>query len=207
MTQLKDIFLALAGQCPTDPQLPLRCWQEIEAAYQQQNRHYHTLAHLQDLQEQLEAAREYIRDYDALQWALFYHDIVYNPLRRNNEEKSAELAAQRMAELQVAPGIIHTTRAAILATKAHEPHQQDDINIFTDADLSVLGRPWEDYLDYTEQIRSEYSIFPDILYKPGRRKTLKQFLRRDIIYKTPYFTDRLEEQARHNMQKECAMLS
>jgi predicted metal-dependent HD superfamily phosphohydrolase len=39
-----------------------------------------------------------------------------------------------------------------------------------DADLSILGKDLDTYLAYTKMIRKEYSIYPDFLYKPGRKK-------------------------------------
>ncbi len=50
-----------------------------------------------------------------------------------------------------------------------------DINYLLDADLSVLGKDRETYLVYTQMIRKEYSIYPDFLYKPGRKKFLNIF--------------------------------
>lgn len=62
------------------------------------------------------------------------------------------------------------------------------------------------YLQYAENIRKEYSIYPDALYQPGRRQVLQHFLAQEHIFKTPVFRERYEKQARENISKELAML-
>ena len=85
--------------------------------------------------------------------------------------------------------------------------RDDDTNYFTDADLSILGSDSDSYLTYTKQIRKEYSYFPDLLYKPGRRKVLEHFLEMGNIFKTKYFQDKFEIQAKINILGELKSLS
>lgn len=56
--------------------------------------------------------------------------------------------------------------------------------------------------NYTKQIRKEYSIYPDFLYKPGRKKVLEHFLQLENIFKTDYFKTKYEVQARKNIESE-----
>lgn len=107
-----------------------------------------------------------------------------------------------MQQLQVPSARIQKCREQILATKKHTLHLDQDTNYFTDADLSILGQNWEDYLTYAENVRKEYAVFPDALYNPGRTKVLKHFLQMDRIFKTVYFYDKLEKQAKENIQRE-----
>ena len=86
--------------------------------------------------------------------------------------------------------------------KNHEIDNDADVNYFTDADLSILGTSSSDYENYTGQIRKEYSAYPDFIYKQGRRKVLKHFIEMARIYKTPYFFDKYEHQARVNLTNE-----
>lgn len=96
--------------------------------------------------------------------------------------------------------------AQILATKKHEWSSAADTNYFTDADLSILGSSASAYTTYCQQIRQEYSKFPDLLYRPGRRKVLKQFLEMSFIFKTEHFRNLHETQARFNIRVELASL-
>ena len=98
-------------------------------------------------------------------------------------------------------------REQILATKSHLLSFNADVNIFTDADLAILGSDWETYCSYTGKIRQEYKVYPDIIYKPGRRKVLQHFLSMEKIYKTDHFFEKLEKRAKENLKKELALLS
>jgi len=75
-----------------------------------------------------------------------------------------------------------------------------------DADLAILGKDWKDYENYIHQIRKEYSIYPDFLYNPGRKKVLIHFLEFDEIFKTNHFKEKYENIARENIQREISML-
>lgn len=96
-------------------------------------------------------------------------------------------------------------QALILATKKHEPADYET-NLFTDADLSILGSDPGTYNRYLKNIRKEYAMYPDILYDPGRKKVLLHFLNMDQIFKTKEFSGQLEAQARKNLEAELKML-
>src|SRR5690606_28964977 len=93
-------------------------WHEAERAHSTQVRHYHTLAHLEDLHAKLGPLRGQLLDPDAVTLAIVYHDIVYRVSRKDNEERSAELMRERLAPLGVPSPLIGRVQAHILATKA-----------------------------------------------------------------------------------------
>lgn len=82
-----------------------------------------------------------------------------------------------------------------------------EINLFTDADLSILGSVQSVYVNYAKQVRQEYSIYPDFMYRPGRQKVLNHFLQMKKIFKTDVFFNKYEAQARINLQHESALLT
>lgn len=182
-------------------------WGEIEKAYSNKKRYYHNLSHLQNLLLHLQVVKEEVKCWDTVLFALFYHDIIYNALKKDNEEKSALLADKRLSELGFARPDIELCKMIILATKGHDAHSNSDINYFTDSDLCVLGSEWNIYIEYADNVRKEYAIFPDIIYKPGRRKVLEHFISMKQIFKTPYFFKRFEASAKNNLKKELELLS
>jgi predicted metal-dependent HD superfamily phosphohydrolase len=93
-----------------------------------------------------------------------------------------------------------------LATKHHQLSADEDVNYFTDADLSILGQDWGTYLDYAKKIRKEYRLYPDLAYKPGRKKVLQHFFEMESIFKTSGFRERYEAAARRNLQQELSIL-
>lgn len=182
-------------------------WTEIEKNYTSEKRHYHTLQHLDNLLAQLTEVKNEIQNWETILFTLYYHDIIYNSLKSDNEKKSAELAEKRMKQISAPIDIIELCKQQILATKSHIKSSDSDTNYFTDADLSVLGQPWETYSDYYKNVRMEYSIYPDFLYNPGRKKVLDHFLTMVRIFKTDLFYNKFETQAKKNLNMELELLN
>lgn len=203
--KLQQKFTDIFQKYATDSSLEKKFWQEIEKQYSSKKRHYHTLLHLENLFGELEPIKEKLEDWNTIQFSVFYHDIIYKSFKSNNEEESASLAIERLREIGYPEKKIIKCKNQILATKAHN-FDDNDTNYFTDADLSVLGKDWATYAIYYQQIRKEYSFYPDFLYNNGRKKVLKHFLDMESIFKTEYFRNKYENQARLNIEKEFQIL-
>jgi predicted metal-dependent HD superfamily phosphohydrolase len=202
---LKDTFTTLCLNYTNDRPKVENLWLEIEQHYNSKGRHYHNLQHLENMFMELKECKNQISDWDTILFSLFYHDIIYKPTAKDNEEKSAELAVSRLSEIGCSKEMAERCSALILATKSHVCSTENDINLFTDADLAILGKSWENYLAYSRQVRQEYKIYPDIIYKPGRRRVLKHFLEMEKIYKIEYFGEKYELQARQNLIMELEL--
>src|SRR5688500_10382350 len=105
---LRNTFLRLVNQYTIDNALADNLWIEVERSYSSKKRHYHNLFHLYHLLGQLLSVREFITNWDAVLFALYYHDVVYDVLKKNNEEKSALLAEKRLTALQIPRGSIES---------------------------------------------------------------------------------------------------
>jgi predicted metal-dependent HD superfamily phosphohydrolase len=203
---LKNQFDQLCSLFTEDEQLINSLWKEIETKYSEKGRHYHNLLHLENMFNELEMVKSNISDFTAISFSVFYHDIIYDATSKTNEEKSAAKAEKRLAELYLDKNKISIIAEQILATKSHQRSDHEDTNYLLDADLSVLGKDFKTYLKYTQNIRKEYSIYPDFLYKPGRKKVLKHFLEFESIFKTDYFKQKYEAQAKENIAEELQLL-
>jgi len=203
---LKQVFTDLASTYAPTGGLPQALWQDIAERYEHPNRHYHNLSHLQHLHSQLVGVRQDIEDWDAVLFSMFYHDVIYSATSTTNELDSANYAAAQLRLLNVPAHTIDRCMAQILATQKHQLTGDNDTDILTDADLTILGEPWEEYYKYTTNIRKEYSLYPDLLYRPGRKKVLQHLLGMKQIFKTHHFGTQLEQQARHNISKELSGL-
>ena len=182
-------------------------WEEIKSSYSKAARHYHNLTHLDDLNSELLPIRHRIADWLTVVFSIAYHDIIYNPLKGDNEEKSAIICQDRLAKLSISVTQIDKCFKQIIATKSHTLSEDQDTNFFTDADLSILGAAPDVYLNYTNMIRKEYKLFPDFVYRPGRIKVLQSFLNMQYVFKTDYFRDKYEIQAIENIRTEVQRLS
>lgn len=201
--QLEHHFIELIGLFSKDLAYNNQCWEEISKHYSGPQRHYHNLTHLETMISELELVKDKIGDWSTVLCSVFYHDIIYSATRKDNELKSAEFMKTRLQKTDFEQ--IDACFNQILATKKHLHSKDRDTNYLLDADLVILGKPWADYEQYTRDVRTEYKIYPDLLYKPGRRKVLKHFLELDQIYKTSEFRDQYEEQARLNLKRELEL--
>lgn len=204
---LENSFRLLLGNYTYDGKTIDRYWNEINTCYSEPHRHYHTLSHLNHFLKELTGIRTRLENWTAILFALYYHDIIYDPLRSDNEERSAILAGESMKQIDVPDPVIAAAITSIMATRSHEINDDSDVNYFTDADLSVLGSCPDVYKAYCNDIRKEYGVYPDMMYWPGRKKMLLDFLQRDRIFKTAFFYGKYEEQARINIKAEILLIN
>jgi len=179
-------------------------WTDLEKAYSKKSRHYHNLTHLKEMIESFETHSNLLQNPNEILFSIFYHDFVYSASKKDNELKSAEYA------LAILPENVNLNKQlvfdAICATQQHQHNKIEDINWLIDFDLKILAKDWDNYKIYFEQIRKEYRIYPDFLYKPGRAKALKHFLENEFIFQTEEFRSLYEEKARINIEKEISIL-
>jgi predicted metal-dependent HD superfamily phosphohydrolase len=176
-------------------------------AYQQGGRAYHNLEHIQNLLTILSSRRNEIQNWTSIQLAAWLHDYIYDTNSHNNEKQSAQYARIQLTNLGIPKEIIQQVEALILATASHQPVEgYPDSEIFLDADLSILGANQEDYDKYAAQIRQEYSWVPEDQYRSGRTQILQSFLNRPRIYYTTEMHEKLDAQARRNIQREIEKL-
>ncbi|NQX92413.1 MAG: hypothetical protein HRT74_09895 [Flavobacteriales bacterium] len=183
--------------------------QEFKWIYNQHtksNRFYHGLGHLKFLLTSFEEVKTELISPHLVVIAIFYHDSIYNALKKNNEEKSATKAVDTFSVGSMNASDIEKLRYIILATKSHEESEDPDINIFVDMDLAILGSSEIEYEKYCLGVRKEYSIFPEFMYKKGRREVLNYFLAKEEIFKSEYFKTQYEKNAKVNLTKELKQL-
>ncbi|MDX5448388.1 MAG: hypothetical protein LPK47_08420 [Bacteroidota bacterium] len=134
-------------------------------------------------------------------FAIFFHDLVLEPGRRDNEERSADLADKVLSQLGISVPHRDRIRSMILSTKDHDPGDDDLVALFCDLDLSILGVDPGTYLRYAQNVRKEYSLVPERIYRKERAKVIRSFLNRKRIFYSEYFRS-LEGSARINLQEE-----
>jgi predicted metal-dependent HD superfamily phosphohydrolase len=194
--------------CPAT--VAARAFDEIVAAYSEPHRHYHTLAHIDALLALTDTQRAAFARADLVDLAVFYHDAVYEIGRRDNEEASARLAAQRLPALGLTASDIERVVSLIEAT-AHGQHvdtsADPDRDRFIDFDLSILAAEPPHYRGYTHAIRQEYASIPDRDYRAGRARILQGFLAQPALYRCADLAARWEAAARANIAAEIAELT
>ncbi len=202
MQDLKLIWEETLGKYSNKKALHIQLWSDVVEAYNSPNRFYHNLVHIHTMITLAGKHKGSIDNIQAFYLAIFYHDIVYDASRSDNELQSWIYAENHLKNIPIPPNEMALIKIYILATKSHELHDNKEINLLLDLDLYTLGKPWNDYLNYTKEIRQEYSIYPDNLYFNGRFNVLTHFLNSGNIFKTKIFYDAFETQARLNLTTE-----
>lgn len=172
-------------------------------AYGESERFYHNMEHISRMLEKIESFSADIEDMPVLKLAIWYHDVVYDPKATDNEEQSANLAESIMLDLGLEKDKVQKIKDYILATKDHNVSPEDafDLVLLIDVDFETLGGSWEDFEKYRKAIRKEYSWLSDEKYIDGTRKFFNNMLARDRIYNTQVMYDKLEDQARANLNR------
>jgi predicted metal-dependent HD superfamily phosphohydrolase len=185
---------------------------ELVRAYAAPERHYHNLAHIEAMLELMRTHKVALSDPAAVEAAIWFHDAVYDTRRHDNEERSAQLAADRLTGL-VSPDWIALIADMIRATAGHHvpdglnDAQQRDCALFLDMDLSILGSTPDVFAAYEEAVRREYAWVPDALWREGRKKVLQGFVDRPAIYMSPQFLASHEAAARANLTRSLERLA
>jgi len=209
------------GVAPAEVQEP---FDVLAAAYSAPERHYHNLDHLIEMfrvaarlasavADPAPAPRPLVggRAYDpaAVELAIWFHDAVYDPRAKDNESRSAELAAVLLGPIGVPRSTIERTVRLVLATahlSAADPPADRETAVLLDADLAVLGSSEERYRRYAADIRKEYAWVPDEDYRAGRAAVLRAFLARPRIFLNQLTFEEGERRARENMAAELECL-
>ena len=191
------------------PALPEALKAALVQRHRSADRHYHGMAHVEALLRWLDRSRDLAADAKAIEAAIWFHDAVYDTHGKTNEAESARLARSELAALGWPDSAIARIEAMVLATAGHAlPEDADeDLRLFLDLDLSILGQPAQAYAAYAQAIRAEYHWVPEVDYRAGRRRVLEHFLAQPAIYRTARWHAAWEAQARENLRHELAMLN
>lgn len=174
----------------------------LVASYQAFGLPYHNLSHIAACLRELDAQRCDAAAADQVEFALWLHDAIYDPTRRDNEARSAELAASVATQLGLPADWIEDCRGLILATRHAEGPQTADQRLICDVDLSILAAPPEEYDAYRQAIRSEYAFAGDADFRAGRAQFLRSMLARPSIFHTQRYRAAAEVTARANLARE-----
>ena len=203
--ELETKFKSILKKYKPDSAVSAKLWEEVVSNYSGKDRHYHTMEHLQNFYNQLQKCKKLTTDDDALIVAMVYHDVIYNSIDHKDEERSADLAVERLKSINYPEEKIAKCKALILATKAHALSPDSDINYFNDADMTILGLDKSIYETYVKNVRLEYGNTPQ--FDQGRKRVLQYFLGMDRIFKTDFFYKIYEKSARANIAAEISTLS
>jgi predicted metal-dependent HD superfamily phosphohydrolase len=170
-------------------------YQRYEAPW----RHFHNLGHIQDCLRRFDEVATLLADRDAVEFGLWFHDVVYDIGATTNELRSAELFLNLTAG---APFMFrHRVCDHILATRHLSTVYDSDRRFIVDIDLSGFGAPWEEFMHNGALLRNESSDVSDAKYHSGQVAFLSGLQKRRHFFATEYFRSRFETTARENLRR------
>ncbi len=175
-------------------------------SYRAANRYYHDLKHIEQCLQCLDELRSLCDHPAEVEWAIWYHDVVYDATRHDNEEQSATDAQIYLYRSHVNDSVCQRVGSLILATKHSAVPQGADQAVMIDADLSILGRPRAEFEAYETAIRLEYAHVDEASFCAGRAALLQRFLDRATIYNTASMREKYESAARENLARSIEQL-
>jgi predicted metal-dependent HD superfamily phosphohydrolase len=190
----------------------MELFDELHSGYGDPARSYHNWEHVASLLALFDAYQKVAsspvasNDAAAVEAAIFFHDVVYDPTAGDNEEQSADCATSTLERCRIDPQTIKKVHRLILTTKhngANVPVRPDE-QVVRDVDLAILGAPSDEYRQYVRAIRKEYGHLSLQSFIAGRKRVVEHFLSLARIFSTEFFHVRREVSARNNLESELA---
>ncbi|MCK9446108.1 adenylyltransferase/cytidyltransferase family protein [bacterium] len=138
--------------------------------YNETHRYYHNIDHIIDMIESALFQDENFNNINVdedLLLAILYHDIIYDPKSKNNEQKSADLFKKYHPDND-------EVYNAILETDNHMPTTILS-EILSKLDLEILYQDYNTFVEYEDKIFKEYQFVDYKTYKEKRIQILEDF--------------------------------
>lgn len=131
--------------------------------YNEPHRHYHTINHIHEMLLILQNENDL-----ALNLAVIFHDIIYDPKMSDNEEKSAELFKELWkGDKKLSDEVCQI----ILETKTHN-YTTPNSRKLLEADLGIFMQTTDKIIEYDKQIFKEYQFVDYKKYREARLDVL-----------------------------------
>lgn len=176
---------------------PARVHAEVVAHYAEAFRTYHTLGHVDDCLARLDTVAHLVGHPDAIEIALWFHDVLCDPGARDNEVRSARWYLARSAG--ATPPLRIAVCRMILASRHLQPAVRMDARYMVDIDLAGFGHPWLEFRRTTDLVRAEFPHKPDAEFARALAPFLRSLVARESMYGTAFFRERCEATARRNV--------
>src|SRR5271156_3841701 len=187
------------------PSVPTSLISRLIPRYGEPHRHYHTWHHIAEV---FDASERISNDKSLeLTLAILFHDAIYLPLSKNNEEESARLLLDEGRRAGIGEDVLLEASKLVLQTRHLATFtstialRDERADVLLDADLSILGSEPKIFDLYEDAIRQEYSMASDSQFARGRVDLIKSFLEKPFIYRTERGHVAWERQARENLKR------
>lgn len=203
MTRALDIdrFQLLWRQCLLDQSADnsAAIHQQLITSYNEPQRVYHTLNHVEHCLTHFDKIRVYLQNPQAVELAIWFHDVIYKPGAADNEQLSADFFMETTLNL-FEDSFRNTVYQHIMATvHCGTDIDNSDTKYMVDIDLSSFALPWPEFLRDSNKVREEMGSLSDEVYYRKQSAFQSNLLDQPRFFKSDYFYENYEEQARRNL--------
>lgn len=172
--------------------------QQLIVSYSEPQRFYHTLVHIGHCLSLFDKIKTRLQNPEALELAIWYHDVVYMPGAKDNEQLSADLFMTTTKGF-FSDSLRNMVYQHIMAT-VHDGSEvkNTDTDYMLDIDLSSFGRPWPEFIRDSDNLRLEMQSMPEDEYYQKQATFQNNLFARARFFRSNYFYERYESQARQN---------
>lgn len=168
--------------------------------YSSDERYYHSTGHIHFCLTQFDQVKRYLDSPDAVEMAIWFHDVIYERGACDNEYQSALFFKEYVAQ-KLTPEFTEQVYNLILdTTHKHTPTTQDG-QYLADIDLSSMALPWQEFMRDSSNVRAECNHLCDKEFYPKQLAFLESLLARQQFFYTDFFQQQHGGQAQGNLQR------
>lgn len=153
-----------------------KCINLLEKLWNQKHRHYHNINHLEKMIKAIEHNIWFsdlsVFEKDALLLGAFFHDAIYDPKKKDNEDQSINLVKSYIKNVELARIVI----SLVETTKYRKRPTNKLHRIFWDADNESFIKGFSELLKNEKLIRKENFFVSNSIYKEKRINFLQTCL-------------------------------
>ncbi len=169
--------------------------------YTKKWKYYHNINHIYSFIELYDKYNNLIeKEKNEFLLSIFFHDIIYIPSRNDNEIESIKLLNKFYIEAEPKDLNKEKIIELISETQNHllNKEYKEDINLFLDMDMQIIAQ--ENWEEYEDNIRKEYSFIDYNIYKIKRKEFLERLAKKEKIFRTKTFYELFEKVGRINIK-------
>jgi len=186
--------------------VPAEVFDQLLAMYSEQWRSYHNTEHISASISYFDACKESAEFADAIELAIWFHDCIYVLGADDNEAKSRDWFVNQTNNYLV-PALRETVDALIMDTRhLGVPHSADG-KLIADIDLTSFGLPWDEYMQDSQAVQSEFPPRPADSVASGKRAFLKNLIKDGQVYYSDFYLQNFERKAQENVQRHLELLN
>lgn len=178
---------------------------QLVAMYSEKWRSYHNTKHIKASIGYFDFCKDHAEFADAIEFAIWFHDCKYELGDADNEAKSRDWFLDQTNDYLV-PALRQTVDALIMDTCHISVPETADGKLIADIDLTSFGLPWDEYMQDSLAVQSEFPPKPADSVVAGKRAFLRNLIKDEQVYYSDFYLQNYEQKAQDNVLRHLELL-